>query len=108
MTGPEHYKEAERLIAIAAKLSMETVQHAKDNGADAGEMQVMAAHSANFLAEAQVHATLALAAAYAIPNAGQMPVEDCDAWEDAAGADAAIARHLAAADREHEAVSDAG
>lgn len=63
MTGPEHYKEAERLIAIAAKLTMETVEDAKENGAVAADMQVMAAHSANFLAEAQVHATLAHAAA---------------------------------------------
>lgn len=77
-TGPEHYKEAERLIGIAAKLTMDTVQHAKDNGADAGEMQVMAAHSANFLAEAQVHATLAHAAATAMQ--GDMGVKDWDAW----------------------------
>lgn len=73
MTGPEHYKEAERLIEIAAKLSMKTVQHAKENGADAGEMQVMASHSANFLAEAQVHATLALAAATAELDAAEGP-----------------------------------
>lgn len=63
MTGPEHYKEAERLIEIAAKLTETTVGYAKENGASAADMQVMAAHSSNFLAEAQVHATLAAAAA---------------------------------------------
>ena len=87
MTGPEHYREAERLIAIAAKLTMETVEHAKDNGANAAEMQVMAAHSANFLAEAQVHATLALAAASAqnIRNNGAVCAR-VDDWNAVLGA----------------------
>lgn len=68
-TGPEHYKEAERLIEIAAKLTQETVGYAKDSGvATPAEMSVMAAHSANFLVEAQVHATLALAAATVANN----------------------------------------
>lgn len=49
MTGPEHYTEAERLI-----------QQARDStGND---------WSALYLAQAQVHATLALAAATALPG----------------------------------------
>ncbi len=84
MTGPEHYKEAERLL----------------DGSDAPyESDV---EYANRLARAQVHATLALAAATAIPHAGQMPVPDCEAWEEVASAESAIARRLA------EEVPDAG
>lgn len=46
MTGPEHYKEAERLIALAGEMvNGPHLQHAA------------------WVAEAQVHATLALAAA---------------------------------------------
>lgn len=52
VTGPEHYREAERLIVQAH-------QAQADNGPDCG--------SAEILTEAQVHATLALAAATAYP-----------------------------------------
>lgn len=48
MTGPEHYREAERLIDEAHKVQT-------DNGPGCG--------SEELLAEAQVHATLALARA---------------------------------------------
>jgi hypothetical protein len=50
MTGPEHYKEAERLIALAGEMvNGPHLQHAA------------------WVAEAQVHATLALVAATARP-----------------------------------------
>ncbi|WP_445520521.1 hypothetical protein [Streptomyces sp. NEAU-174] len=52
MTGPEHYREAERLLAEADNIA--------EQGGDMGEM----------IAAAQVHATLAQAAA----TAGHMAV----------------------------------
>ena len=80
MTGPEHYLEAERLLAelkrarcsVTKTVSPQTVQ--------------------NLLAEAQVHATLALAAATALglpaghtENWAAMPDADARAWGKAAG-----------------------
>ncbi|NUS76669.1 MAG: hypothetical protein HOV70_10780 [Streptomyces sp.] len=53
MTGPEHYREAERLIAES---------HAILRPHDEGPCE-----ADRSLAEAQVHATLALAAATALP-----------------------------------------
>ncbi len=76
MTGPEHYIEAERLLQ-----SMKT-----DRGAlliDEGTAEVLAA--------AQVHATLASAAATAlgVPLDGEtdsgMPQRDAEAWWAVAG-----------------------
>ena len=76
MTGPEHYREAERLIQNLTT----------DTGAvyvEDGNEQVIAL--------AQVHATLALAAATAMgaPVDGEgdsgLPPRDCKAWYDAAG-----------------------
>lgn len=58
MSGPEHYREAERL---------------------AGSV------SADDLAAAQVHATLALAAATALIQPGQYRAADLDAWREVAG-----------------------
>ncbi|MFD8088721.1 hypothetical protein [Streptomyces malaysiensis] len=49
MTGPEHYREAERLLAVAAQDSNTTFE-GHNPEAD------------RTIAEAQVHATLALAA----------------------------------------------
>jgi hypothetical protein len=76
MTGPEHYREAERLIK-----GLKT-----DSGAvyvEEGNEQVSAL--------AQVHATLALAAATAMgapvdqeADSG-LPPQDAKAWNDAAG-----------------------
>jgi len=56
MTGPEHYREAERLIAMARD---------QGGGADRFGFLYREAHvtPAVILADAQVHATLALAAA---------------------------------------------
>ncbi|MET7933432.1 hypothetical protein [Streptomyces sp. NPDC005322] len=76
MTGPEHYREAERLLAEAC-----TIPRPHDEGHCEADRTI---------AEAQVHATLALAAATAM----QAPVDDCaagmtveewDAWYRAAG-----------------------
>lgn len=66
MTGPEHYREAERLLTVGVG----------QRGSDTDRICVAAA---------QVHATLALAAATALsdPNDG-MPVPDWTAWNQAA------------------------
>lgn len=52
MNGPAHYREAERLLADVADM-------------DPGFQQI---NAPRVLAEAQVHATLALAAAAAVAN----------------------------------------
>jgi hypothetical protein len=64
MTGPEHYREAEHIL---------------DNSLDGHGMGLRRDPAERF-AEAQVHATLALAAATAISHNGEMPVNDSDAW----------------------------
>ncbi|MFI8104744.1 hypothetical protein [Streptomyces sp. NPDC086023] len=51
MTGPEHYREAEQLLALD--------EHLRENGGDPGDI----------LHAAQVHATLALTAATAMQAA---------------------------------------
>ncbi|MGY5033254.1 hypothetical protein ACWC9U_20645 [Streptomyces sp. 900116325] len=68
MTGPEHYREAERLAARAHHFTY-------GDGADP-------AVGAALAAEAQVHATLAVAAATAMGGAasGGMPPVDFRAW----------------------------
>ncbi|MFF1756174.1 hypothetical protein [Streptomyces sp. NPDC058266] len=77
MTGPEHYREAERLAGMAHHFTY-------GDGADP-----VAGHA--LAAEAQVHATLALAAATAMaaPVDGEsdsgLPVLDCQAWYRVAG-----------------------
>jgi hypothetical protein len=70
MTGPEHAREAERLLDMA---------HRGDGGSDAGDL-VLAT-------EAQAHATLALFAkseAAAIPD-GKVLVDRCPVCESAYG-----------------------
>ena len=69
MTGPEHYLEAERLIAMARES-----HHADLYG------HYTDAQAALILADAQVHATLAHAAATALSSAA-----DARAWTDTAG-----------------------
>lgn len=93
MTGAEHYKEAERLLAGCVELYVDLAEEQDERVAqsNATALQVMATM-------AHTHATLAAAAAYAIPNAGQMPVPDCEAWEAAAGEEAATQRRLAVSD----------
>lgn len=70
MTGAEHYQEAERIIAsVTRRGHLEQGDHA------------------DVLALAQVHATLAHAAAVALSVAHDMPVADHDAWWAAAGSE---------------------
>lgn len=72
MTGPEHYQEAERLLATAYEDNLTAYE---------GENPA----AARQIAEAQVHATLALAAATAAQDsvAGTTHA-DCKAWTEAA------------------------
>ncbi|WP_262059703.1 hypothetical protein [Streptomyces sp. STR69] len=74
-TGPEHYLEAEHLVERAH-------HYTYGDGADPVTGAALAA-------EAQVHATLALAAATALNDhshsEGGMPLEDYDAWTKTAG-----------------------
>jgi hypothetical protein len=74
MTGPEHYREAERLIAFAREIS---------NPHDAGiySLDPSFARLSHVLADAQVHAALALAAATAL---GRTRADEI-AWADVAG-----------------------
>jgi thioredoxin-like negative regulator of GroEL len=71
MTGPEHYTRAEQLLR--------QVRDGHQEGTDV----------AAILAAAQVHATLAQAAATALndnaADSGGMPLEDYHAWTKAAG-----------------------
>ncbi|MET9815282.1 hypothetical protein [Streptomyces sp. NPDC006355] len=76
MTGPEHYREAERLAGMAHHFTY-------GDGADPVAGAALAA-------EAQVHATLALAAATAMQAAVDgaepgMGSAEFQAWYDAAG-----------------------
>lgn len=78
MTGPEHYREAERHLSAAAYLR------------EPDGLPVDPAAAAHHLAMAQVHATLAQAAATALSNPGRgsavMHVNaDSSAWREAAG-----------------------
>ena len=79
MTGPEHYCKAEHLLDATTK---------RLTGNDAEWLQTPG-RRAELRAEAQVHATLALAAATALNDHGGvdggMPVADWNAWRDAAG-----------------------
>jgi hypothetical protein len=71
MTGPEHYLEAERLIALARK------EGEAENGAYNSGRHVA---PPMILAEAQVHATLAAASAAAFG-----PDAEARAWASVAG-----------------------
>ena len=78
-SGAEHYREAEELIACV------TNDDGSPSFGDGGD---------EYVALAQVHATLALAAATAMAEGGHMPGADFDAWAEAAGV-AASARRTA-------------
>jgi len=67
MTGPEHYRKAEQLLADAERYSRA--------GAGVGEMVEVA----------QVHATLALSAATAVTRERVLPLADYKAWATVAG-----------------------
>lgn len=70
MTGPEHYRAAEQLLADVST----------------GGFVSDGTECANTIAAAQVHATLALAAATALGVGGDNPPDDdAEAWWRAAG-----------------------
>ncbi len=78
MSGPEHYREAEKLIAAANR---------RLGGNDA-EWLHPPVRRAEQRAEAQIHATLALAAATALdPSRDGYSDPDRAAWRKAAGTD---------------------
>lgn len=72
MTGPEHYREAERLLAES-----QTITRPHEEGHCEADRSI---------AEAQVHATLALAAATALSatKTGAMPGLDFEDWRNTA------------------------
>ena len=71
MTGPEHYRRAEQMVDGIDQLDSSSKSH-----------QPLISL---LLAEAQVHATLATAAATALNDAGGgLGVPDYDAWHDVA------------------------
>jgi len=69
MTGSDHYKEAERFLGIVIN----------------GELLHTPDMRLRLATVAQVHATLALAAATALGNTDGMLSEDANAWQDTAG-----------------------
>lgn len=73
-SGAEHYAEAERLVADAINPRTDSPY---DDDATGGV--------SNTIAAAQVHATLAKAAATAMAESGAMPGADFDAWAAVAG-----------------------
>ena len=77
MTGPEHWGEAAQILT--------------DDPCEYGCPHSGCPHEMRQLARAQVHATLALAAAVACARLGEMPVWDADAWQDLAGTQPAAA-----------------
>jgi hypothetical protein len=70
MTGPEHYAAAERLLSAITW--------------EDGSISVGDDAAAAYTAAAQVHATLALAAATARANAANMPALDANQWNQVA------------------------
>lgn len=75
MTGAQHYREAETLITA-------TQRRVANNPRN--ELLHTTARRSELLAEAQVHATLALAAAQALRGHEGLPSRDRKAWFDVA------------------------
>ena len=86
MNGPEHYREAERLeaegrqIVTAIKTIVPGEQNWREKRDDLGKQAM------GIWAQAQVHATLALAAATALMQRPEPPGRDWIAWYSAAAA----------------------
>ncbi|MFE2832247.1 hypothetical protein ACFXI6_14535 [Streptomyces mirabilis] len=78
MTGPEHYREAERHLSAASYLDRP--------GGRPADPEAAAHHHA----AAQAHATLALAAATAIPLVRNHVLAEMKAWSAAAGTPADV------------------
>ncbi|WP_420169041.1 hypothetical protein [Streptomyces violaceoruber] len=99
MTGPEHYREAERLIAHAESIYLDSSDDPAPRGEYASEAAyVEALQTSNDLhreamrtvawttSQAQVHATLALAAATAMNDAQEgLPVSEWNDWRATVG-----------------------
>lgn len=66
MNGPEHYREAEWLLEGAQGKAIDLIEKTKD----LKMLSAMLTAQANLVSTAQVHATLALAAATAWPPQG--------------------------------------
>lgn len=73
MTGPEHYNEAERLLAIDHSYEIQGGPPGRFGAAGPSEKEIAAA---------QVHATLALAAATLDAAYGEMSVAADEAWSE--------------------------
>ncbi len=69
MNGPEHYAEAERIIAVIRALPVPDPKTVTNEDA-----MVMAQATLSLAAQAQVHATLALAAATCHPTSPSSPL----------------------------------
>lgn len=65
MNGPEHYAEAERLTAVYRDAITAAEQMPNDTGLQAEERAIAISNAHSLLTKAQVHATLASAAAAA-------------------------------------------
>jgi hypothetical protein len=85
MTGPEHYRAAERLLSDASFTSITGTPVTREG------RPVEPRIHATLIDLAQVHATLALAAATAMGSTrtGAMPAADYEDWRAAAGDKAA-------------------
>ncbi len=84
MTGPQHYTEAERLLAEVAEWAAETFSDEKRrNGLTP---LVRNTRIDTMLDAALIHATLAQAAATALVmgEPGRLPLSAYDAWQEAA------------------------
>jgi len=75
VTGPGHWEEAELLL--------------NESSCEYGCPHSGCPHEMRLIARAQVHATLAIAAAVACGRLGEMPARDADAWQDLTGTQAA-------------------
>lgn len=93
-SGVEHYREAERLIALADVITdPDVIEGGWETTTDVAELETRAGLMASaqqqardFIAVAQVHATLALAAATGVNDAEVgMTTADNRAWLDACG-----------------------
>jgi hypothetical protein len=71
MTGPQHWEEADLIVT--------------GERCDYGCPHAGCEHEMSYLARAQVHAILALAAALACARLGEMPAQDAEVWKDLAG-----------------------
>lgn len=81
MNGPEHYREAERLIAHARACTEGVAPEDCDTHGEFQELMEAARQDAQMdIAAAQVHATLALAAATALPQTSEMSTTDANEW----------------------------